>query len=207
MDWNLWTLYFVTTLVLCVTPGPAVLFVVSRAIADGFRASVWATLGIEIINLLYFALTAIGLSAAIDALGDWYFAIKWIGAAYLGYLGLAALFGKSPMVTPGAVDRPRDHHRTFVQGVIVQVSNPKAFLFFGALLPQFIDADRPAGEQLAILSATGIVLELAVLFGYGIVASRARLFALRPRVALWLNRLAGSALLLAGLGLAMLRRA
>lgn len=96
--------------------------------------------------------------------------------------------------------------RLFVDGLIVQLSNPKAIVFFSALLPQFIDPRNPVVEQVAILGVTSAVIEFFVLLGYGLAAGHASMFARRPRYTVWTNRIAGVFLIGAGTGLAALRR-
>jgi homoserine/homoserine lactone efflux protein len=85
-------------------------------------------------------------------------------------------------------------------------SDPKNLLFFTAILPQFIDVTKPLGVQIAILGVTSVVLEFFILLGYGLLASRATRLATQQRFAAWTNRLAGSMLIGAGLGLAALRK-
>ena len=102
--------------------------------------------------------------------------------------------------------RPAPAWRVLRRGFLVQAANPKTILFFGALLPQFVD---PAGDivmQMLVLGATSVAVEFVVLAAYGGLAGRLRRFATRPAVALWLERTAGALLVAAGLGMAAVRR-
>ena len=102
MSFRTWSIFMVTELMLCLSPGPAVLFVVAQGLRHGGRQSVWANLGILSANSFYFALSAIGLGAVLLASQGVYQAIRFLGAAYLIYLGLAAFFGKgASMAAPG----------------------------------------------------------------------------------------------------------
>jgi homoserine/homoserine lactone efflux protein len=182
MNPEVWIMFAVTETALCLTPGPAVLLVLSQALTRGTGASLWSNAGILAGNTFYFGLSATGLGAVLLASYDVFFAIKWIGAAYLVWLGVSAFFGRSATLSvpvDGAPDR--GGLRALADGALLQVANPKALVFFTALLPQFIA-------------------------GYGALAGRLTGRALQPRFATLTNRIAGSLLVTAGVGMATLRR-
>jgi len=95
MTWQLWLLFVTTEAVLCISPGPAVLYVLSQAIRRGPDKSAWASWGILSANAMYFILSATSLGAVIVASYKLFFLIKWVGAAYLVYLGISSFFGKN----------------------------------------------------------------------------------------------------------------
>ncbi len=198
MTWTTWWIFAVMETVLCLTPGPAVLFVLSSALKAGARKSVASNLGILAANTMYFALSATGVGALL-ASSKAFLAVKWIGAAYLIYLGLRSLFGR----TFGAskIGEVKSRH-LFVDGLTLQMSNPKAIIFFAALLPQFLNPRAAVIPQVMILGATSVAIEFTILLGYGIAAGRASEIALQPRYAKWTNRVAGGLLIGAGAGLA-----
>src|SRR5262245_18897696 len=148
MSLEAWAAFCLTETVLCFTPGPAVLYMVSVALARGFGPGIRAALGILSANAAYFALSAAGVGAALLASYELFLAIKWLGAGYLVWIGLRMLLQRRPERPPaaevpgarseGAVP-PAGADRAFVRGVLVQGANPKALVFFAALLPQFID--------------------------------------------------------------------
>lgn len=208
MSWEAWLLFTLTEATLCVTPGPAVLLVLSQGLARGTRASIASNLGILAGNTFYFALSATGLGAVLLASYELFSAIRWLGAAYLVWLGVAAFRGRSAVFspTPSAAAAPVRPYRMFLDGVALQVSNPKALVFFTALLPQFIDPRGSVPVQVAVLAVTSVVVEFLVLLAYGALAGRMTRLATRPRAATLANRVAGSMLIVAGVGTAAIRR-
>lgn len=207
MSWEIWLLFVLTEGALCFTPGPAVLLVVSQALARGTRASVWSNLGILAGNAVYFTLSATSLGALLVASYELFALIRWAGAAYLIWLGVTAFVGASPILSVApAAGGPNRRGRMFLNGFVLQAGNPKALIFFTALLPPFID---PAGSvilQVAILGVTSVVLEFFVLLGYGALAGRATVLAGRPWFVRLANRAAGAMLITAGVSVAAARR-
>ncbi len=207
MTWQIWSLFALTETVLCLTPGPAVLLVLSQAISRGTARTVWSILGILSANTAYFALSATGVGAILLASYDVFFAIKWIGAAYLVWLGVLAFFGKAEglSIAP-ASPAPASLGRMFANGLILQMSNPKALIFFAALLPQFINPHAAVWPQVLVLAATSIVIEFFVQLLYATLAGRATRFATRPSFAAITHRVSGSLLVAAGVGIAAIKR-
>jgi homoserine/homoserine lactone efflux protein len=207
MTWQIWLFFVMTEAVLSMTPGPAVLYVLSQAIRRGPAKSIWASGGILSANAMYFVLSATSLGAVIVASYRLFFVIKWVGAAYLVYLGLLSFFGKSSVMSlPESNGDVRSGPRILRDGFVLQAANPKALLFFTAILPQFIDARHSIAFQIMVLGISSIVVEFAILFAYGQLAGRALSTARSPRFEKLTNRIAGSLLIGAGVGLAQLRR-
>ena len=206
MKFETWLFFVITEAVLSVTPGPAVLFVLSQAIRRGASKSVWASLGILSTNALYFALSATSLGAIIMASYDLFFLIKWAGAAYLVYLGLQCFFSKSAVLTlPEGQSAASSNWRIWVDGFLLQGANPKALLFFTAILPQFIDTNYSIAVQVLLMGISSIIVEFFILLAYGQLAGRTLSAVKNPRFEKISNRIAGSFLIGAGLGLARLK--
>jgi homoserine/homoserine lactone efflux protein len=206
MTWQIWLAFVVVEGMLCITPGPAVLFVLSQAIQRGPAKSVWGIAGILCANTMYFALSATSLGAVIVASYKLFFLIKWLGAAYLVYLGLRSFFGRASVITlPESNAGSRTGPRILRDGFFLQAANPKALLFFTAILPQFIDAHHNVVFQILLLGITSVMVEFFVLSIYGQLAGRALATARSPRFEKVTNRIAGSLLIGAGIGLAGLR--
>lgn len=182
---------------MCLMPGPAVLFVLSSALKAGTRKSIASILGILSANVVYFALSATGIGAVLLS-SKLFLAVKWIGAAYLIVLGMRLLFGHNDIVSaPHNTLIDHKSHHLFFDGFALQMSNPKAILFFSAFVPQFLNPHVSVVPQIVILGATSVMIEFSILLGYGIAGS-----ALTPRYARWTNRVAGGLLIGAGAGLA-----
>lgn len=205
MTWQTWGLFMMTETALCLTPGPAVLFVVSQALSHGAACSLWANLGILTANALYFVLSAVGLGAILLASHKVFLVIRWAGAAYLIYLGLMTFLGKGKTLAVSPVSHPeaRVGRRILARGIILQAANPKSILFFTALLPQFIDPKSPVAWQVLILAVSSVVVEFLVLGGYGLFAAGAARWAGTPRYARLTGQVAGACLILAGTGVAL----
>jgi threonine/homoserine/homoserine lactone efflux protein len=208
VDWSVWIMFVLTEGALTVTPGPAVLFVVSQSMRCGSTGALWSALGVLASNALYFAVSGTGVGALLIASGPLFTVIKWAGAGYLLYLGAVALLRPPPHAgARGTAASAHSGRRTlFLRGFILQLSNPKALLFFVAILPQFIDRGRPIVLQILVLGITSIVLEFVVLATYGGAAARAARVVMQPRFATATSRLSGLLLVGAALGLARLER-
>jgi homoserine/homoserine lactone efflux protein len=198
-----WALFCATEAVLSFIPGPAVLYVVSTAITRGSQAGIVASLSILAGNTVYFILSGLGLGALLLASRPVFMVIKWVGAAYLVYLGLRMLLSRSPeALEAGQPREPARHASVFWNGFLIQIANPKAIIFFAALLPQFIDPDQSAATQIAILGTSSIVVEFIVLATYVATCRAARQWVRTPRFGAWLGRVAGLLLVIAGAKLA-----
>jgi threonine/homoserine/homoserine lactone efflux protein len=155
-DASTYFLFVAAALALLLVPGPAVIYVVTRSVTGGRLTGLVSVLGVELGTLVHVAFAAAGLSAIVASSVVAFSVVKWLGAAYLVYLGLRQILerggGKEEVPTPGSND---GRFRVFYQSVLVQVLNPKVALFFLAFLPQFVDPSRGAAwTQVVILGAT-----------------------------------------------------
>jgi threonine/homoserine/homoserine lactone efflux protein len=152
-------LFGLASLALLLVPGPAVFYIITRSITEGRRAGAVSMLGIETGGLAHIAAAALGVSAILAASAAAFTAIKYLGAAYLIYLGVRKLLGSAERVDP--VPASTSAASLFRQGVIIQVLNPKTAMFFLAFLPQFIDPVRGAvALQIVVLGLYFTVLAL-----------------------------------------------
>ena len=208
MSIETWLLFATTETILCLSPGPAVLLVLSVSLTRGWSPGLQASAGILVANTLYFLLSATSLGAILLASWEAFFLIKWAGAAYLIWLGLTMVVarGTGDIDTATPPTPMRTGRRTWLHGMITQGANPKALVFFTAFLPQFVNPAEPLAPQIAILAATSILIEFGVLASYATLASRVSHFAQRPRFASVFHRVGGAMLIGAGAGLAALKR-
>ena len=140
-DFSTLTLFIAAAVALIVTPGPAVLYVVARSIDQGRMAGIVSTLGIGVGTLVHVAAAALGVSALLVSSALAFNVVKYLGAAYLIYLGVRK-FTASESVTSIEVAESQKLARVFYQGIVVNVLNPKTALFFFAFLPQFVNVSR-----------------------------------------------------------------
>jgi homoserine/homoserine lactone efflux protein len=179
MTFQTWLLFLIMETALSLSPGPAVFYVVSQGVR-AFPRAFPATLGILSANAVYFALSATSLGALIAASARFFTIAKWIGAAYLVYLGIKSLrsaasshsVALSGTAAQGSslARKDNDRRQIYLGALTLQLSNPKALLFFLALLPQFIDTHRSVAPQMVILAATSMLPEFCILLAYGWLA-------------------------------------
>lgn len=212
MTLEIWLVFVVTEGLLALTPGPAVLLVVGNGMKAGAVMSRYSAAGILFTNACYFTLSALGLGAALLASEVVFTAVRWLGVVYLVYLGLKMIWlaqaeGDEDTARSSAsavpLARPKSKWQTFSQGVALQAGNPKAVLFFVALLPQFIVTESAVLPQFLILGITSIVLEAIILVIYGWLAAQAGSQFKQPQARLWQERLSGVMLMMAAIGLAL----
>lgn len=222
MTLQTWLLFCATETLLSLTPGPAVLLVVGQALGRGSRAGLAAACGILSANAMYFALSATGLGAILLASSQLFTAIKWLGAIYLIIVGLQMIVRPERLVEEAGSPAPGGHglsapveqdfsparqgRSSFWRGFVTQAANPKALVFFTALLPQFIQPSAGVPIQILILGVSSIVLEFGVLGLYVAASTRARRWTKTPGLSAVLQRSAGVLLVVAGARLAVTER-
>jgi threonine/homoserine/homoserine lactone efflux protein len=199
------TLFIVSGLLLNLMPGPDVLLVMTRSAAQGWRAGSAAALGIGSGVMLHVLAAAIGLSALLATSATAFTLVKWIGAAYIVYVGVKLLRQKSNAQAPLAAPSKLGYRKIFLQGFLTNVLNPKVAIFFLAFVPQFISTDAPS-KALAFVILGGIFNFNSMLWCHFLTVSTA--FASRrlkpaPRLSSWINRVTGGLFIALGLKLAL----
>lgn len=208
MALNLWLVYVSLAAVVIISPGPSALLCVAHAVSHGPRKAVATIVGGISASMTLMMLSALGLGAVIAASELWFQAIKWAGAAYLVYLGIAAWRTKVVQVgadsaadaepaTPAAAQPGTSGWKLYRKGFMVGIGNPKDLLFFSALFPQFMDASAPLAPQMLVLGLTWMVLDGAIMFGYAVGGARVMARWGRGGAGRWFHRVTGGAFIAA----------
>ena len=160
MDLSTLALFCAAALALAVVPGPAVLYIVAQSVDQGRFAGFVSALGISVGGLVHVLAATIGLSSLLASSATAFTIVKYAGAAYLVFLGIRRLLARE-IAESEVVRAPRSRRRLFVDGIVVNVLNPKAALFFIAFLPQFLDPDADAATlQIFALGLIFVVIAL-----------------------------------------------
>jgi len=181
-EWTSLGVFIAAALLLLITPGPAVLYIVARSVDQGRRAGLVSAAGVHAGTLVHVGAAAAGVSVILAASATLFSLVKYLGAAYLIYLGVRRLLDRAPMAGPGETPAI-PMRRAFVDGVVVNVLNPKTALFFLAFLPQFVDPARGAGgPQVLALGLVFVMLGLLTDGLYAVAAGSVRQWVkARPR--------------------------
>jgi homoserine/homoserine lactone efflux protein len=188
-------------------PGPSVIFVMSQAAWRGPRAGALAGLGIQTSNAIYFVLSGLGLAGVIAASGAAFMIIKWLGAAYLLWLGILAIrqsFRKDMAATLTVGKQSLSGYR---DGMLVGFGNPKTILYFVALLPQFIDPTGPILQQTLVLGAIAICIDFIADIAYALAGGALSRTLNRPSIRRWFERGIGGVFVGLSAATALYRRA
>jgi threonine/homoserine/homoserine lactone efflux protein len=190
--------------ILLLIPGPTVLLVVSYALGQGLRTALPIAIGVALGDFTAMTLSMLGLGALLAASGAVFTLLKWLGAAYLIWLGVKLWRAGGRLdATPKCDATPP--LRMLLHAFMVTALNPKSLTFFIAFLPQFLDRNADFLTQMLILEASFLVLALGNVVGYALVASRARALMRNRRAVTFANRLGGSLLIGAGVAAVSLR--
>jgi len=198
MSVEIWIVYLLASTALCVTPGPNSLLVLTHGASHGVRKSLFTSFGGAVGFALVIGICMAGLGALLATSTMAFNIVKWVGAAYLIYLGIMT-WRSPPLAAKGKRPQSTTNRRKLcVQGFMAAASNPKGIVFFAAFLPQFVD---PAGSQLiqfAILAGTFICIELTVEVVLASSASTLAPWLAKSSVGSWFNRVTGATFIAIG---------
>lgn len=208
MDLSLWMTFVGATLLLLIIPGPTVVLVLTYALTQGRRVAVASAAGVALGDFIAMTASLVGLGALVLASSTLFVALKWVGAAYLVWMGIGMIrragsakaiqIEDAPQLSAGAV---------FRNAAIVTALNPKGIVFFIAFVPQFIRTDAALALQFAILIATFVSLATINVLVYALLEDRLRATIRRPSVLAWMTRIGGGVLIAMGVLTATLRKA
>ena len=177
VDTHLFALFLGVMVVMAITPGPANVFAIATGIQRGPRAALEGVAGMNAATLVWFGAAALGLAALVRAYPQAFRLLAIVGGVYVAWLGLKSLWAGLSSDGKSLSVEARMGASAFRDGFAVQIANPKAILFFTAVLPPFLDPARPAGAQLAAFAAVTIGMDVLAMSGYALAgASLARGF-------------------------------
>lgn len=208
MDLSLWMTFVGATLLLLIIPGPTVVLVLTYALTQGRRVAVTSAAGVVLGDFIAMTASLVGLGALVLASSTLFVALKWVGAAYLVWMGIGMIRSAGSAKAIQIEDAPQlSAGAVFRNAAVVTALNPKGIVFFIAFVPQFIRTDAALAPQFAILIATFVSLATINVLVYGLLADRLRATIRRPSVLAWMTRIGGGVLIAMGVLTATLRKA
>ena len=211
MRWEVWLAYFAACWVIAVSPGSGAVLSMSHGLSYGLKKTSTTILGLQTGLVIILLIAGGGLGALLLASEEAFLVVKTIGAMYLIYLGIQQWRAKVETNPQNSEDKTvrvatMSRRRRFATGLLTNVTNPKGIIFMVAVLPQFIDPTHALGLQLAILAATMCFVDLIVMHGYALLASRMQGLFRNARAVRWQNRFFGRVLVAVGTALFFVRR-
>lgn len=198
MTWETWAAFTAASALLMIIPGPTILLVISYALGQGWRAALPMAIGVALGDFTAMTLSMLGLGALLATSATIFTILKWMGAAYMIWLGIklwraGGALNAKPRSDGAGIFKMLGH------AWIVTALNPKSIIFFVAFLPQFLDPHADFLTQMAVFETTFLVLAFANAFGFALVASRARAAIRSERLVGAANKVGGSLLIGAGI--------
>lgn len=207
MSLDHWLAFAAASAILLAIPGPTILLVVSYALAGGQRTAAPVVAGVALGDFVAMTASLLGLGVLLATSATLFMILKWIGAAYLVYLGIRLWRAPIAAIEIEPAETSRSGRAMFSHAFAVTALNPKSIVFFVAFLPQFIDHALPAIPQMVVFEATFLTLAVINAALYAWLATAARGAIRRPSVQRLVNRVGGSLLIAAGLATVAWRRA
>src|SRR5687767_6886930 len=137
MELSVWLTYLLAAIVLCVSPGPGVFSSISSGLSHGFRLGIWNAVGMQVASLIILVVVSVGLGGLLLASETLFNVVKWLGVAYLVYLGIVTWRAPARGFEDQGDERIHSAREIFMRGFFVNITNPKGIIFFAAVLPQF----------------------------------------------------------------------
>lgn len=193
----------VAAALIAIVPGPTVSLIIANSVRAGSKAGLMNIAGTQLGLVLMICIVGFGLESIMAVMAEWFFVLKMVGAAYLVYLGYKMITSNGSFVTDEKTKPPKIGY--FWQGFFVLMANPKALLFYGAFIPQFVDPTGNAFYQTVVYGAVFMVVAGAIDAGYAIIAGRAAQLISTKRIRL-AERVSGTMLIGGGLWMASLSK-
>lgn len=206
MTLELWLSFVGTVLIIGITPGPSVLLATANSMSYGTQKTVGTILGDLTANSLQIILSSLGLASIVISSGEIFSFIKWMGVAYLIYMGISKIISKPIAGNFKRKKKSRSFFKLFQEGFFMSASNPKAIVFFAALFPLFIDEKFAFVPQVVILGLTYLAIDGICLYVYVKFASKLKQYLEDQKKVHLQNKIIGSLLIFSGLMLSMIKR-
>lgn len=206
MNIELYSFFLITTVMLILVPGPAAITVAKQAASSNSKFSFLVVLGVASADALFFILSATGIASLLLASALVFSIIKWLGVVYLLFLGISAIFSKAGSIKVDSKSTAVGPSKAFSQGLLVQLANPKALMYFSALLPQFINKNEPLLLQMFIMGMTCFLADVLIYSMFGRIASKLANNQVKPVMVSVINKVAGLALITTAVRLVSVER-
>lgn len=208
MSLSTWLGFFVASWIISLSPGAGAISCMSAGVRYGYRRAFWNIVGLQLGIMLVLLIVAVGLGAVIAASTTLFLTIKWLGVAYLVWLGIQQWRSPAaPVAEDSMASADGTPQRLMLRGFLVNATNPKGIVFMLAVLPQFIDPAQPQVIQYALCMATLLFTDLVVMSGYTGLAAKVLRALREPHHVRWMNRTFGGLFVAAGALLATFKRA
>ncbi len=201
-----WLIYSAAVFLASIIPGPSMILALNHGIRYGYKRSVSTAIGNVIASVLQALISIIGLGSILKASEKIFLVIKYCGAAYLIYIGLATLISKSKKISSNnteVVSDKKSNKRLFLQGFLVAFGNPKAIIFFTALFPQFFDVSKSHYSQFIFFIITLANIAFLCMMIYSIAGSKIMKLFSKSKFRNYFNKIIGAAFISSGIGIAI----
>ncbi|ACS81222.1 LysE family translocator [Maridesulfovibrio salexigens] len=190
-------------LIFALIPGPGVMSIIAQSVSRGFKSTALYCLGVVSGDLCYLLMAIFGMGFIAQKLGTGFLVLKWIGAAYLIYLGIKSWMAAPPVENGSSLPTEKGFGKTYLAGLCVSLGNPKLIAFYCGFLPGFMDLQTLTASDVIIVTCAVIPTVLAVLLSYAWLGDRSRTAIRSPKIWKIANRCAGSVLIGSGVAVAM----
>lgn len=193
MDVSVWLAFVAACIIFSIAPGAGTIASISNSLNGGLKMANKGVIGLQLALFVHLLIVSVGLGALLASSAFAFTVIKYLGAAYLLYLGISKFLSKTLVDLSDCSAAPRISTRKLIrQGFLVNMMNPKSIIFLAAFLPQFINYQQPMALQYLILGATVLSIDTLVMLGYALMANLAKPYLSTPRIMAILNRVFGS---------------
>ncbi|WP_220718110.1 homoserine/homoserine lactone efflux protein [Agarivorans litoreus] len=202
---SVWLTFVAACIVFSISPGAGTVATISHSLSGGFKQACKNIAGLQLALVTHLIIVSIGLGALLASSAIAFTAVKYLGAAYLLYLGISKFFEKSVALT-GKEVAIRTSSQLIKQGFIVNLMNPKSIIFLAAFLPQFVNPTQDMTGQYLLLGVTVVMIDCAVMFSYATLASAVKPWLGKAKFVALQNRVFGSLFVMMGIALAKVER-